>query len=127
MNWDEDLIISLLFRSGGGGGGVLDEIKAISAFNLVEVEVVAELGNWREQPKQKVPKGGKSPKRGEAPKMKKSTIQNVDYFETRVGEPDFQGHPKFKYMKYGLDFDAICMRYLWDIGNISNVYGWYNN
>ena len=28
-------------RSGGGWVGVLDEIKAISAFNLVEVEVEA--------------------------------------------------------------------------------------
>ena len=35
---------SLLFRSGGWGVGVLDDIKAISAFNLVEVEVEAELG-----------------------------------------------------------------------------------
>ena len=52
-------------------------------------------------------KSGKSPKGGgrSALKIKKSTIQNVDYFETRGGSLDFQIFPKFKWLKYGLEFD----------------------
>ena len=33
-------------------------------------------------------------------KIKKSTIQNVNYFEMKGGEPDFQLFPKFKRLKY---------------------------
>ena len=31
---------------------------------------------------------------------------------------DFQIFPKFPWLKYGLDFDDTCDRYLWNIGNI---------
>ena len=63
---------------------------------------------------------GKVHKGGSALKIKKSTIQNVDYFETRSGGLDFQIFPKFKWLKYGLDFDNIWVTYRWDIGKI-----WY--
>ena len=55
---------------------------------------------------QKYPKkgGGRS-----LAKIKKSAIQNVDYFEMRGGGPDFQVFPKFKWLKYGPEFDAICV------------------
>ena len=52
------------------------------------------------------PKGG-----GEvtAKNKKKSAIQNVDYFEMREGGPDFKVIPKLRWLKYGHEFDAICV------------------
>ena len=38
------------------------------------------------------------------PKIKKSTIQNVDFFEMRGGL-NFHIIRKFKWLKYGLDFE----------------------
>ena len=63
---------------------------------------------------QKYPKKWTTPKGGggerSLPKIKKSAIQNVDYFEMREGGgPDFQVFPKFNWLKYGPEFDAICV------------------
>ena len=57
-----------------------------------------------------VPNFLKRSKRGvsSAPKFKKSKIQNVDYFEMRGSR--FLDFPKFKRLKYGLDFDDIWVR-----------------
>ena len=51
--------------------------------------------SFREALKKKVPKSGKSPKggRGSAPEIKKSTIQNVDFF-IRGGEAIFSFFPQ---------------------------------
>ena len=38
---------------------------------------------------------------------------------------DFQIFPKFKWLKYGLDFDNIWLRQMWDIGQLWFKYGWY--
>ena len=69
-----------------------------------------------EQSKKQMSQKVEKPKRGEAkPKIKKSTIPIVDYFEKKGG-PDFQIFPKFKCMKYGFDFYNILVTYWWDIG-----------
>ena len=52
-----------------------------------------------------VPRSGKGPKG--APKIKKSTIENVDYFEMRKGGWNFPIFQKFKLMKYCLNFAKI--------------------
>ena len=41
------------------------------------------------------------------------------------GGLDVQIFPKFKWLKYGSNFDAIRVTYLWDIGNIWYTDGWY--
>ena len=50
-------------------------------------------------------------------------IHNVDYFEMSVGGPDFQISPKFKWLKYDLDFDDIWVIYWSDIRKIWYMYG----
>ena len=61
---------------------------------------------------------------GSLPTIKKSTIQNVDYFEIRGGGSDFSILTKFKWLEYRLDFDDIWVRHWWDLVNIYYMHDW---
>ena len=41
------------------------------------------------------------------------------------GDLVFQIFPKFKWLKYGLDFDNVMVIFKWDLGKIWYVYDWY--
>ena len=64
-------------------------------------------GRWKGWHPNECHKSEKSPKEGGlAQKIKKFTIQNVDYFKMR-GSSEFQIFPKIKLLKYSLDFDEV--------------------